>query len=252
MHRLRQLAGAALLLVLSGACANNHNSVTDQKIVVFAASSLTEAFEEVRSAFVAAHSGTAVTINFAGSADLAAQIQQGAPADVFASADEANMAKLVDVGEIGATPQIVARNTFAIIVEPGNPRGIAAVADLARPDLIVVLCAGTVPCGAGAQRVLRNAEVTVAPKSLEDKVTGVVSKVASGEADAGIVFATDIRAHLTRVDEVSIPADLNAVTSYPIAVTTASAGNATAQLFVEFVAGPNGQAILQAHGFLAA
>ena len=136
-------------------------------IVVFAASSLTEAFKEIGTAFHTANPNATVTFNFAGSSDLVAQIGQGAPADVFASADDSNMKKLVDAGEATGTPKSVATNTFEIIVEKGNPKGIATVADLAKPGMSVVLCAPAVPCGKGAATVLTNAKVVVTPKSLD-------------------------------------------------------------------------------------
>lgn len=218
-------------------------------IVVFAASSLTEAFNEIGTAFHAANPGATVQFNFAGSSDLVTQIGQGAPADVFASADDTNMTKLVDAGEAAGTPVPVAKNTFEIIVEKGNPKAIATVADLAKPGLTVVLCAPTVPCGKGAAKVLENAKVTVTPKSLEEKVKGVVTKVTTGEADAGIVFVTDVKAAGSGAQGVEIPADINAISNYPMVVTK-EAKNASAQAFIDFVAGPQGQAILVSHGFL--
>jgi len=218
-------------------------------IVVFAASSLTEAFNEIGAAFHTASPDATVQFNFAGSSDLVTQIGQGAPADVFASADDTNMTKLVDAGEAAGSPVSVAKNTFEIIVEKGNPKGIATVADLAKPGLTVVLCATTVPCGKGAAKVLANAKVSVTPKSLEEKVKGVVTKVTTGEADAGIVFVTDVKAAGNAAQGVEIPADINAVSNYPMVVTK-EAKNTSAQAFIDFVAGPQGQAILASHGFL--
>ena len=179
------------------------------------------------------------------------QIVQGAPADVFASADDDNMTKLVGAGESAGEPVTIAKNTFAMLVERGNPLGITSVADLARPDLIVVLCAPTVPCGKAAAKILDNANVTVSPKSLEDKVKGVVTKVRAGEADAGIVFATDVAAAGDAAQGVAIPAKINELSNYPIVVTKSAGNPDAARAFVEFVAGPAGQAILDKHGFLA-
>ena len=195
-------AAVALLGVFAAACSDDSSSSTSSTpdgtvsgdVVVFAASSLTEAFTEIGEAFAAEHPDANVTFNFAGSGDLVTQITEGAPADVFISADDSNMTKLTDAGENATEPVVVARNTFEIIVEQGNPQGITGVADLAEPDLIVVLCADTVPCGKGALKILENAGVTVTPKSLEEKVKGVVTKVSAGEADAGIVFVTDVSA----------------------------------------------------------
>ena len=220
-------------------------------IVVFAASSLTEAFTEMADAFTAANPDASVTFNFAGSGDLVTQINEGAPADVFVSADDTNMQKLVDAGENATEPVTIARNTFEIIVGPGNPKSITGLADLAKSDLIVVLCADTVPCGKGAAKVLANAGVTVTPASLEDKVKGVVTKVTAGEADAGIVFLTDVKAAGDTAEGVEIPADVNVISNYPIAVTKEASNADAAQAFIDFVAGAAGQAILAKYGFLA-
>jgi molybdate transport system substrate-binding protein len=220
-------------------------------LVVFAASSLTKAFTEIGDAFEKANPGANVTFNFAGSSDLVTQITQGAPADVFVSADESNMKKLVDADEAAGIPVIVAKNTFEIIVEKGDPKGVASVAGLANPDVIVVLCADSVPCGKGAATILKNANVTVTPKSLEDKVTGVVAKVTAGEADAGIVYVTDVEAAGDKASGIDIPADQNVISNYPIVVTKSATNASSAQSFVDFVAGSAGQAILAKYGFLA-
>ena len=220
-------------------------------ITVFAASSLTEAFTEIGSSFEAANPGAKVRFNFAGSGDLVAQIRQGAPADAFASADDSNMNKLIDAGEAVGKPIVVARNTLEIITEPGNPKGIATLGDLAKPDLIIVLCAETVPCGKLAAQALAAASVAVTPKSLEDKVKGVVVKVTTGEADAGIVFATDVIAAGARAGGVEIPASQNAVTNYPVTVTKEATNAGGGSAFISYLASPSGQAILAKFGFLA-
>ncbi|HEY0518179.1 MAG TPA: molybdate ABC transporter substrate-binding protein [Ilumatobacteraceae bacterium] len=220
-------------------------------VVVFAASSLTEAFTEMATAFKVDNPDANVTFNFAGSGDLVTQISQGAPADVFVSADDSNMKKLTDAGENVGEPVSIAKNTMEIIVEKGNPKGITGVADLAKPDLIVVLCAETVPCGKNAAAVLKNAGVTASPKSLEDKVKGVVTKVAAGEADAGIVFVTDVNAAKDTAAGVEIPADINVISNYPMVVTKEATNATAAQAFINFVAGDAGQAILAKYGFLA-
>ena len=221
-------------------------------VVVFAASSLTEAFSAIGAAFESANPGTKVTFNFAGSGDLVTQINEGAPADVYVSADDSNMAKLTDAGGNATDPVVVARNTFEIIVGPGNPKAVTGLADLADSDLIVVLCADTVPCGKGAATVLADAGVTVTPKSYEEKVKGVVTKVTAGEADAGIVFATDVIAAGDAAAGVPIPADVNAISNYPIVVTKEAPNAVAAQAFVDFVASAAGQAILAKYGFLPA
>jgi molybdate transport system substrate-binding protein len=220
-------------------------------VVVFAGSSLTEAFDEMATAFKAANPHANVTFNFAGSGDLVTQISQGAPADIFVSADDSNMTKLTDAGEAVGDPVSIAKNTFEIIVEKGNPKGVTGVADLAKPDLLVVLCADTVPCGKGAAKILANAAVAVTPKSYEDKVKGVVTKVTAGEADAGIVYVTDVQAAGDNAAGVEIPANINVINNYPMVLTKEATNPAAAQAFMAFVASPDGQAILAKYGFLA-
>jgi len=238
-------------LVASCGGASDGGAKSSGGIVVFAASSLTEAFTDVATAFNVVNADVKVTFNFAGSGDLVTQISQGAPADVFVSADDSNMKKLIDAGEVAGDPVAIAKNTFEIIVEKGNPKGIAGVADLAKPELVVVLCAETVPCGKGAAKILKSTNVTVTPKSLEDKVKGVVAKVTTGEADAGIVFVTDVKAAGDKAAGVEIPTDVNVVTSYSMAITKQAANAALAQRFIDFVSGSQGQAILAKFGFLA-
>jgi molybdate transport system substrate-binding protein len=220
-------------------------------IVVFAASSLTDAFKAMGDAFTAKNPNAKVTFNFAGSSDLVTQIANGAPADVFVSADESNMKKVTNASENTGDPVIIARNSFEIIVGKGNPKGITGLADLAKPDTIVVLCAAAVPCGKGAATILSKAGITLTPKSLEDKVKGVVTKVTAGEADAGIVFVTDVKAAGAAAAGVEIPDASNVISKYPIVVTKAAPNPATATAFIDFVTSAAGQAILAKFGFLA-
>ncbi len=218
-------------------------------VTVFAAASLTAAFTELGDAFTAANPDVEVTFNFAGSSDLVAQISDGAPVDVFASADLANMSKLTDAGLAADEPATFATNVAEIIVEPGNPLDIASVADLADSDLIVVLCAPEVPCGAYAERVVANAGTTVTPSSYEENVKAVVTKVTLGEADAGIVYRTDVIAAGDAAQGVPIPDDINVVAEYPIALVADAPNAAGAQAFVDFVLSPSGQDVLAAYGF---
>jgi molybdate transport system substrate-binding protein len=190
-----------------------------------------------------------VTLNFASSSDLAAQIGEGAPADVFASADEPNMAKLTDGAGTTRAPAIFATNRLEIIVAAGNPQRIVTVADLARPDLIVVTAAPQVPIGTYAAEVLAKAGVEVTPKSLEENVKAIVTKVVLGEADAGIVYATDVRAAGSDAEGVEIPSELNMIATYPIAVPSGSANPESAAAFIDFVLSTEGQAILASFGF---
>ena len=229
--------------------ARTHDRGSAGEITVFAAASLTEAFTEVGEAFSAANPGASATFSFDASSALVQQIIEGAPADVFASADTANMDKLTDAGLNGSEPEIFATNLLTIIVAPGNPLGITGVADLANPELKVVICAPEVPCGNYANQVLTAAAVTVTPVSLEQNVRGVVTKVTAGEADAGIVYVTDVTAAGDAADMVEIPADINVVAEYPIASVAASPHPDVDDAFIDFLTGPDGQAILADYGF---
>jgi len=224
-------------------------NASESDVTVFAAASLTDAFTELGDAFTAANPDAEVTFNFAGSSELVAQISDGAPADVIASADLASMAVLTDAGLVAGDPQAFATNVAEIMVERGNPEGIDGVADLSADDLIVVQCAPEVPCGSYAEQVLANAGVSVTPASYEDNVRAVVTKVTLGEADAGIVYRTDVLAASDAADGVSIPADVNVVAEYPIALVGGPAERAGARSFVDFVLSAEGQAVLADFGF---
>ena len=191
-------------------------------ITVFAAASLTESFTEIGEAFTAANPDAKAALVFDASSALVQQITEGAPADVFASADVANMTKLTDAGLNGTEPVIFATNLLTIIVAPGNPLGITGVADLANTDIKTVICAAEVPCGNYANQIFSAAGVTVTPVSLEQNVRGVVTKVTAGEADAGIVYVTDVTAAGDAADMVEIPEDINVVAEYPIVSVAAS------------------------------
>ena len=188
-------------------------------ITVFAASSLTDAVSRIGADFEKAHPGVMLHFTFAGSSTLAAQIEQGAIGDVFASADQPTMQKLVQAGLVSGAPLVFARNHLQIVVARGNPEHISGLADLSRAGLVVVLCAPAVPCGRYAGQALERAAVTVRPASQEADVKAVVSKVALGEADAGIVYVTDVKAAGTTVQGVDIPARFNvtAFISYVLA-----------------------------------
>ncbi|MEP7045193.1 MAG: molybdate ABC transporter substrate-binding protein [Ilumatobacteraceae bacterium] len=228
----------------------SHTAVSGD-VTVFAAASLTAAFTEIGDAFKVGNPDANVTFNFAASSELVSQIGQGAPADVFASADSSNMKKLTDAGNNATAPVVFATNVAEIIVGPGNPKGITSVAALVDKDLTVVLCSPEVPCGKYAAKIFENAGVTVSPKSLEENVKAVVTKVTLGEADAGIVYATDVVAAGAKAQGVEIPADVNVVAEYPIAVTKQASNADAAQAFIDFVKGGQGQKILGSYGFLA-
>lgn len=220
------------------------------EVVVFAAASLTASFRAVATAFEAVHPGTKVTLNFAGSPTLVQQIREGAPADVFASADEVSMQKLVDAGAIAGTPHLFARNVLQIAVAKGNPERIAGVSDLGRAGLVVVLCGETVPCGRYALEAFAKAGLTAPPGSREADVKGVVTKVALGEADAGLVYATDVRAAADKIDGVDLPPTQSVSARYPLAVLRDAAHGEAARSFVAFVLSDPGTKILGEHGFL--
>jgi molybdate transport system substrate-binding protein len=189
--------------------------------------------------------------NFAGSSDLVGQINEGAPADVFASADQDNMTALTEAGGNAGDPVVFAENSLEIAVEPGNPRGITGVADLADPDLVVVTTDPEVPIGTYTQQVFTNAGVTVIPASFETDVKAVLNKVVLGEADAGVVYSTDVEAAGDTVSGVEIPADLNVTPEYPIVATAAATNAAGASAFTDFVLSAVGREILQSYGFSA-
>lgn len=220
-------------------------------VTVFAAASLTESFTEIGEAFEAEHPDTDVTFNFGSSSDLVAQINEGAPADVYASADQANMAKLTEAGNNAGDPSVFAKNSLGIIVEPGNPQGITGVVDLEKTELIIVTCDPEVPIGKYAQEVFANADVTVEPDSFEEDVKAVVNKVVIGEADAGVVYSTDVIAAGDTAEGVEIPADVNVTPEYPIAVTAEASNPDGGAAFTEFVLSDAVQEILERHGFSA-
>jgi molybdate transport system substrate-binding protein len=238
---------AALVVASCGSDDSGSGDGTD--VTVFAAASLTAAFTEIGEAFMVDHPDAEVTFNFAGSSALVAQITEGAPVDVFAAADLANMDKLTDAGLEAAVPVVFAANLAEIIVEPGNPQGITGVADLADPDLVVVQCAPEVPCGAYAEQIFDNAGVTVTPSSFEENVKAVVTKVTLGEADAGIVYRTDVIAAGDDAAGVAIPADVNVVADYPVVALADAPNPDGGRVFIDFVLGPAGQQILASHGF---
>ena len=218
-------------------------------ITVFAAASLTAAFKEVAAAFTAANPGAKVAFSFDASSALEGQIAQGAPADVFASADTSNMDKLTAANLGGSAPVVFATNVLEVMVAAGNPKRITALADLATADVKTVLCDPSVPCGKYAAQVLDAAKVAVTPASLEQNVKGVVTKVTAGEADAGIVYVTDVIAAGDQAAGVTIPADVNVVAKYPIASVKASTHQDVDAAFIAFLTGADGQAILTKFGF---
>jgi len=243
---------AALVLAACGSSSagSSASGKPSGTLVVFAATSLTDAFGTIGTQFEKANPGVTVKFNFDGSSTLATQINQGAPADVFASAAPENMKTVTDAGDAVGTPQIFTRNKAEIMVESGNPSNIKSVKDLANPKIKVVVCAPEVPCGALAQDVFKNAGVTVKPVSEETNVGGVVTKVSLGEADAGVVYVTDVKANESKAEGVPIPADQNETTSYPIVQVKGAPNVTAAKAFISYVLGPDGQKVLASFGFL--
>lgn len=218
---------------------------------VFAASSLTEAFTELARDYEADHGDVDVRLTFAASSALATQVRQGADADVFVPADTRILLDLAADGLVDAPGRVVARNRLAIVVEPGNPQGIRALPDLARPGLVVVLCAPEVPCGRLAAAAAADASITLTEASREPNAKAVVAKVALGEADAGIAYATDVAAAGTRADGVPVAAaDPARAGVYPMALTSTASDRRAASDFVDFVASARGRRTLARFGFL--
>ncbi|VXB77402.1 molybdate ABC transporter substrate-binding protein [Aeromicrobium sp. 9AM] len=252
MKRLALIVAA--LLTLAG-CSQpdvperDSDSAPQKTLTVFAAASLQGAFTEIGKRFEDDTHGVKVKFNFAGSADLVAQIEQGAPADVFASADAANMTKAMDADLIGGQAQDFATNTLEIATPPGNPADIESLKDLSDPDVKVVLCASQVPCGAAAAKVEKVTGVDIKPVSEEQSVTDVLGKVISGEADAGLVYVTDVKAAGSKVHGVPFRDAGRVVNTYPVAAVRHAKDESLAAYFVDYLARPDAQSVLAAFGF---
>lgn len=253
---MRWAAGsAAVALLLVAGCSSDaaktsggtpaSSGALSGSITVYAASSLTEAFDTLKHRFENAHPGAHVTISYGASSDLATQIDNGAPADVFASASTTNMQQV----KTAAHPTNFVTNTLEIATPPSNPAHLGSVRDLAKPGVKVAVCDPAVPCGVVAQQVFDNAEITVHAAAREADVKSTLAAVESGEVDAGMVYVTDVRAAGDQVHGVPIPAGLNASTEYPIAPLTTSQNPALAQAFVDSVLSPAGTKVLTADGF---
>jgi molybdate transport system substrate-binding protein len=221
------------------------------EVLVSAASSLTDAFDEIGTDFQAANPGVTVTFSYGPSSGLATQITEGAPADVAAFASGKTMQTLADAGLLAADAQTFASNELVIVTKPGNPEGITGLADLATAG-VISLCGEDVPCGSFAGETLTKAGVTIPETSVTrgTDVKATLTAVSEGDAVAGIVYVTDALVAGDAVTTVPIPADVNSIASYPIAVVGASKNAGAAQAFVDYVLGPEGQAVLKEYGFL--
>jgi molybdate transport system substrate-binding protein len=220
-------------------------------VTVFAAASLTESFNQIGKDFEAANPGTKVTFSFAGSSQLATQINEGAPADVFAAASPTTMKTVTDAGNGDGTPVTFVRNQLVVAVPKGNPKGVTGLADLTKPGVKVALCAEQVPCGAAAKKALDAAGVKLTPVTLEQDVKQALSKVKLGEVDAALVYRTDAKAAASDVDGVEFPESAGAVNDYPMVVLKDAPNKAAARAFVTYVRSDKGQAVLTAAGFQA-
>ncbi|AYC43208.1 molybdate ABC transporter substrate-binding protein [Streptomyces griseorubiginosus] len=255
--------GAAALLALS-ACSSSDDSSSAKSgasqsgsgtkvsgdITVFAAASLKESFTTLGKDFEKAHPGTKVTFSFGGSDSLAASITGGAPADVFASASPKTMKVVTDAKDNADAPATFVRNQLEIATLPGNPDKVASLKDLTGKDLKVVLCDKTVPCGAAAEKALTASKLKLTPVSYEEDVKSALNKVVLKEADAAVVYRTDVRAAGDKVEGVEFPESADAINAYPIALLKESKNTETAKAFIALVRSAEGQKVLTSAGFL--
>ncbi|MFF6805986.1 molybdate ABC transporter substrate-binding protein [Streptomyces sp. NPDC012616] len=264
-RRMLQVTGAGAALLALSACSSSDSdssttsgsaasdSASDKlsgTVTVFAAASLKESFTTLGKEFEKAHPGTKVTFSFGGSDTLAASITAGAPADVFASASPKTMAIVTDKGDAQGTPATFVRNQLEIAALPGNPDGIASLKDLTRSSLKVVLCDKTVPCGAAAQKALDASKLKLTPVSYEEDVRSALNKVVLKEADAAVVYRTDVKAAGDKVEGVDFPESAQAVNEYPITLLKGSKNVGTAKAFIALVQSADGQKVLTDAGFL--
>ncbi len=248
--RLRLLISLALASAVTACSTQTRpDASTPHTLTVFAAASLTGTFTELGRRFEAANPGVKVIFDFAGSPELAQQIVNGAAADVFATASPATMDTVTRAGLAAGKPAIFARNTLQIAVAPGNPKGVTRFADLARPGMTVVVAAPQVPCGAAEQTVEKLTGVDVQPVSEEPDVRTILSKVEAGDADAGVVYISDVRAGGGRTQGVAFPEANQARSAYPIVALGGSRRHALADSFVSLVRSPAGAQVLTTAGF---
>ncbi|HEV7789640.1 MAG TPA: molybdate ABC transporter substrate-binding protein [Pseudonocardia sp.] len=218
-------------------------------LTVSAAASLTDVFNQLGKTFESQNPGSGIRFNYGGSSDLAQQIVNGAPADVFAAANTSTMTTVDKAGLIAGRPEVFVTNVLQIAVAPGDPKGIHTFADLSKPDLKVVVCAPQVPCGSATGQVEKATGVALKPVSQEADVRSALSKVSTGDADAALVYVTDVRSSKGKVDGVDFPEASKALNQYPIAVLKNAPRPDLAAKFVALVRGPDGQQVLKNAGF---
>ena len=258
------VAGSMALMALLVGCGDDEKSADESgsssttteatsglegSITVFAAASLTDAFDELGTAFEDANPGVDVALNYDGSSSLRDQILAGAPADVFASANTSNMDAVAEGDALAGDPEVFVTNQLEIAVPAGNEAGVDGLDAFGDESLLIGLCAEEVPCGSFGRQALANAGVTPAPDTNEPDVRSLLDKVASGELDAGIVYVTDVQAAGDDVEGIEIPEDQNVIAEYPIATLSESGNPEVADAFVAFVLSGDGQDILASYGF---
>lgn len=262
-YAVRAAAVAASLLVVT-ACGDDGGRGPDpagvgspqeatgaRTLTVLAAASLQRPFEEIGRLFEDAHPGVTVRFGFGGSSGLVAQLSEGAPGDVLATADKRTMGRAVADDLVDGDPRPFASNTLQVVVPADNPARVATLADLARPGVQVVLCAPAVPCGAASAALEKAADVDIEPVSEEQSVTDVLGKVRSGEADAGLVYVTDVAAAGPEVAGIEVPEAQRVVNAYPVARLRSASDSALADEFVALLTGPRGLEVLADAGFAA-
>jgi molybdate transport system substrate-binding protein len=258
MRRFAVIAASLAVVAMAGCSSSGSPSSSSTSsssepaatgtITVFAAASLQGSFTTLGQQFDAAHPGDTVKFSFGPSSGLATEITSGAPADVFASASPKNMDTVVAAGD-ASNPQDFAKNTAEIAVPPSNPANVTSLTDLAKSSVKVATCQPQVPCGVLASEVIKNAGITVKPVTQEPDVKSTLNQVELGNVDAGIVYVTDVMAAGAKVKGITIPANDNASTLYPIASITNSKHLSVAQQFVAYVLSPTGQQVLATAGF---
>jgi molybdate transport system substrate-binding protein len=258
---------AAALAVAAGAagCSSNSSSAAgvaaaptgsattpglSGTVTVFAAASLNKSFTKIAGQFEKEHPGVTVKFSFGGSDTLAAQIAQGAPADVFASASTATMNTVVKAGDNAGTPTVFAKNQLEIAVAPGNPLKIATLDDLTRSGVKVAVCAPTVPCGAAAQKALKAAHVSLTPVTQEQDVTSTLTKLELGSVDAALVYHTDVAGSAGKVQGIDFASASSAINTYPIAVLKQAPNSSAATAFEQYVLSDAGESVLLQAGFI--
>lgn len=244
---MRRACCLTLVLTILAACGGS--PVPQPPLLVSAAASLSDAFGEIKLVFEKENLGVAVLLNLAGTSALREQIMEGAPTDVFASANASNMDSVVKAGEVLGTPQVFASNRLQIAVPAGNPAGVEGLQDFSHPKLLIGLCAEGVPCGDSARQALASAGVTPAIDTNEPDVRALLTKIEAGDLDAGITYVTDIASSAGKVEGIDIPNDVNVTAEYQIAILAHAPNPRAADRFVSFVLSSEGQLILARHGF---